>query len=61
MPMSTERSSPRYSSIDVWDAEDIVETIVESQFAAISAVYAVREQIASAASQWRHASKIGAD
>jgi len=49
MPMSTERSSPRYSSIDVWDAEDIAETIVESQFAAIAAVYAVRKQIASAA------------
>jgi N-acetylmuramic acid 6-phosphate etherase len=49
MPMNTERSSPRYSSIDVWDAEDIAETLVESQFAAIAAVYAVRKQIASAA------------
>lgn len=47
--MSTERSSPRYSSIDVWDAEDIAETIVESQFVAVAAVYAVRKQIASAA------------
>lgn len=47
--MSTERSSPRYSSIDVWNAEDIAETIVESQFAAVAAVYAVRKQIASAA------------
>ena len=47
--MSTERSSPRYSSIDVWDAEDIAETIVESQFAAVATVYAVRKQIASAA------------
>jgi N-acetylmuramic acid 6-phosphate etherase len=49
MPMSTERSSPRYSSIDVWDAEDIAETIVESQFAAVAAVHAVRREIASAA------------
>jgi N-acetylmuramic acid 6-phosphate etherase len=49
MTMSTERSSPRYSSIDVWDAEDIAETIVESQFVAVAAVYAVRKQIASAA------------
>jgi N-acetylmuramic acid 6-phosphate etherase len=48
MPMSTERSSPRYSSIDVWDAEDIAESIVESQFAAVSAVHAVRKEIASA-------------
>jgi N-acetylmuramic acid 6-phosphate etherase len=49
MTMSTERSSPRYSSIDDWDAEDIAETIAESQFAAVAAVYAVRKQIASAA------------
>jgi N-acetylmuramic acid 6-phosphate etherase len=49
MTMSTERSSPRYSSIDVWDAEDIAETIVESQFVAVAAVYAVRKQIASVA------------
>jgi N-acetylmuramic acid 6-phosphate etherase len=49
MKMSTERSSPRYSSIDVWNAEDIAEAIVESQFAAVAAVYAVRKQIASAA------------
>jgi N-acetylmuramic acid 6-phosphate etherase len=48
MPMSTERSSPRYSSIDVWDAEDIAETIVESQFIAVAAVHAVRKEIASA-------------
>lgn len=47
--MSTERSSPRYSSIDVWDSEDIAETIVESQFAAVAAVYAARKEIASAA------------
>jgi N-acetylmuramic acid 6-phosphate etherase len=51
--MNTERSSPRYSSIDVWDAEDIAETIVESQFAAVAAVYAVRKQIASAAVEMR--------
>lgn len=47
--MSTERSSPRYSCIDLWDAEDIAETIVESQFAAVAAVYAARKEIASAA------------
>jgi N-acetylmuramic acid 6-phosphate etherase len=50
MPMSTERSSPRYSSIDVWEAEDIAETIIESQFAAVAAVQAVRKEIALAAS-----------
>jgi N-acetylmuramic acid 6-phosphate etherase len=46
--MSTERSSPRYSSIDVWNAEDIAESIVESQFAAVAAVQAVHKEIAAA-------------
>jgi N-acetylmuramic acid 6-phosphate etherase len=46
--MSTERSSPRYSSIDVWQAEDIAESIVESQFAAVAAVLAARKEIAAA-------------
>jgi len=46
--MSTERSSPRYSSIDLWEAEDIAESIVESQFAAVAAVQAVRKEIAAA-------------
>ncbi len=46
--MSTERSSPRYASIDLWDAEDIAESIIESQFAAVSAVQAARKEIAAA-------------
>jgi N-acetylmuramic acid 6-phosphate etherase len=46
--MSTERSSPRYSSIDLWEAEDIAESIIESQFAAVAAVQAVRKEIAAA-------------
>ena len=46
--MSTERSSPRYSGIDVWHAEDIAESIVESQFAAVAAVLAARKEIATA-------------
>jgi N-acetylmuramic acid 6-phosphate etherase len=47
--MSTERSSPRYSSIDVWHAEDIAESIIESQFAAVAAAQAARKEIAAAA------------
>jgi N-acetylmuramic acid 6-phosphate etherase len=46
--MSTERSSPRYSSIDLWETEDIAESIIESQFAAVAAVQAVRKEIAAA-------------
>src|SRR5262245_2282120 len=46
--MSTEHSSPRYSSIDLWEAEDIAESIIESQFSAAAAVRAVRHEIAAA-------------
>ena len=46
--MSTEHSSPRYSSIDLWEAEDIAESIIESQFSSAAAVRAVRREIAAA-------------
>src|SRR5262245_63379713 len=46
--MSTERSSPRYSSIDAWQAEEIAESIIEGQFAAVAAVLAARKEIAAA-------------
>jgi N-acetylmuramic acid 6-phosphate etherase len=46
--MSTERSSPRYSSIDAWQAEDIAESIIEGQFGAVAAVLAARKEIAAA-------------
>lgn len=48
MSMSTERSSPRYASIDLWDAEEIAESIIESQFAAVAAVQVARKEIAAA-------------
>ena len=47
--MSTERPSPRFSDIDTWESEDIAESIIESQFAAVAAVHAVRREIAAAA------------
>jgi len=49
MEMSTERPSPRYSSIDLWHAEDIAEALVEGQLAAVAAVQAVHREIALAA------------
>lgn len=48
--MGTERPSPRYSDIDAWNAEDIAESIIEGQLAAVAAVYAARGDIAAAAS-----------
>ncbi len=47
--MNTERASPRYSRIDVWDAPDILNSILEGQFAAVAAVHAARPAIVSAA------------
>src|ERR1700687_5151278 len=42
-PMETERLSPRYSGIDVWDPSDILDAMVEGQFAAVAAVRAPRQ------------------
>ena len=47
--MNTERLSPRYLSIDVWDPADILDTMIEGQFAAVAAVQAARPAIESAA------------
>ena len=47
--MNTERACPRYSSIDLWDAPDILDGIIEGQFAAVAAVHAARPAIESAA------------
>ena len=47
--MNTERACPRYSSIDVWDAPDILDCIIEGQFAAVAAVHAARPAIEAAA------------
>src|SRR5579864_7515217 len=47
--MQTERSSPRYSSIDRWGAGDILDAMLEGQFAAVAAVHAARPALARAA------------
>lgn len=36
--MDTERASPRYSDIDLWNSSDILHALVESQMAAVAAV-----------------------
>jgi N-acetylmuramic acid 6-phosphate etherase len=40
--MDTERHSPRYSAIDVWSPADILDAMIEGQFAAVAAVRAAR-------------------
>ncbi len=47
--MDTERPSPRYSNIDVWDPADIIEAMIEGQFTAVAAVRAARPALLRAA------------
>ena len=47
--MDTERLSPRYSGIDRWDVADVLEAMLEGQFAAVAAVHAARPALAGAA------------
>jgi N-acetylmuramic acid 6-phosphate etherase len=47
--MNTERLSPRYAGIDVWDPVDVLDAMIEGQFAAVAAVRAVRPDLARAA------------
>lgn len=47
--METERPSPRYAKIDVWEPSEILDAMIESQFAAVAAVRAARPAIERAA------------
>jgi N-acetylmuramic acid 6-phosphate etherase len=47
--MSTERASPRYCDIDLWDSPEILNALIESQMAAVAAVRPVLANVAAAA------------
>jgi len=47
--MDTERASPRYSDIDLWEPLDIAEAMIEGQFTAVAAVRAARVSLVQAA------------
>jgi N-acetylmuramic acid 6-phosphate etherase len=47
--METERPSPRYSAIELWSPGDILDAMIEGQFAAVAAVHAARPALESAA------------
>ncbi len=47
--MDTERPSPRYSGIDLWDPSDILDAMIEGQFAAVAAAREARAQLERAA------------
>jgi N-acetylmuramic acid 6-phosphate etherase len=46
--MDTERASPRYSDIDLWEPSDILEAMLEGQMAAVAAVRAALPAIEQA-------------
>jgi N-acetylmuramic acid 6-phosphate etherase len=48
MSMETERPSPRYANIDLWEPAEILEAMIEGQFAAVAAVRAAHPAIESA-------------
>lgn len=43
--MDTERPSPRYAAIDTWEPADILDAMIEGQFAAVAAVRTARAAI----------------
>jgi N-acetylmuramic acid 6-phosphate etherase len=47
--METERASPRYSEIDLWEPADILDAMIEGQMAAVAAVRAALPAIERAA------------
>ncbi|HMI96184.1 MAG TPA: N-acetylmuramic acid 6-phosphate etherase [Micropepsaceae bacterium] len=47
--IETERPSPRYSAIDLWESSDVLDAMIEGQFAAVAAVRAARGAIEEAA------------
>lgn len=47
--METERPSPRYANIDVWEPLDALDAMIDGQLAAVAAVRAARRQILDAA------------
>ena len=47
--METERASPRYSDIDLWDPSEILHALIEGQMAAVAAVRAELPAIERAA------------
>src|SRR5437762_13140793 len=47
--MDTERPSPRFADIDLWEPSDILESMIGGQFAAVAAVRAALPEIERAA------------
>jgi N-acetylmuramic acid 6-phosphate etherase len=48
-PMNTERASPRYSTIELWEPGEVLDAMIEGQLAAVAAVHAARQALETAA------------
>jgi N-acetylmuramic acid 6-phosphate etherase len=57
--IETERLSPRYSGIDIWDPADVVDAMVEGKFAAVASVRGARAAIVAAATEMEARLKAG--
>jgi N-acetylmuramic acid 6-phosphate etherase len=47
--MNTERASPRYSTIELWEPGEMLDAMIEGQLAAVAAVQAARSTLEAAA------------
>jgi len=55
--LQTEHASPRYSGIDRWEPPDVLDALIEGQFAAVAAVRAARPALERQHLRPRHASR----
>jgi N-acetylmuramic acid 6-phosphate etherase len=60
--MDTERPSPRYSGIDLWDPADVLDAMIEGQFAAVAAArearFALERAVAAIETRLKHAGRL---
>jgi N-acetylmuramic acid 6-phosphate etherase len=60
--MDTERPSPRYSGIDLWEPADVLDAMIEGQFAAVAAArearFALATAVAAIEARLKHAGRL---
>ena len=60
--MDTERPSPRYAGIDLWEPADILDAMIEGQFAAVAAArearFALAPAVAAIEARLKHAGRL---
>jgi N-acetylmuramic acid 6-phosphate etherase len=60
--MDTERPSPRYSGIDLWEPADVLDAMIEGQFAAVAAArearFALETTVAAIEARLKHAGRL---